>query len=193
MQGGRQFWILVPSQIISGKFKTFLLSLPRELWGLRDDVGNTILHYACSYRNNDMDALKILLNSGLIDIDAKNMHHTTAAHLAASAECDSFKLLCAAGANLCVFNGFSTPIQLAFHKAPYGFNKNAHIALAYGFRDEPGMPVHLKPFLEQVLKCKSICITLLALKRRRVTKLCSVDRFLVKELCLTIWAAKNTF
>lgn len=53
MQGGREFWILVRSQIISGNFKTFLLSFPRELCGLRDDVGNTLLHYACSYRNND--------------------------------------------------------------------------------------------------------------------------------------------
>lgn len=138
-----------------------------------------------------MDALKMLLCSGLIDVNAKNINNATAADHAATSGCDSFKLLCAAGANMHIVNGFASPIQLAFR---YNRSDNARIAIAYVVRVNPHeLPAHLIPYQAYVLKCKSISVILLALKRRRVTKLCSVDRFLVKELCLTIWAAKNTF
>lgn len=191
MQEGHGFWIHVRSQILNSNFKTFLLSLPHELWGLRDKLGNTLLHYACSYMNDDMDALKMLLCSGMIDVNAKNNNGITAAHNAAASRCDSFKLLCAAGANMHMSNGFSSPIQLAFK---YNRSENARVAVAYVIRvNSHELPVHLIPYQAYVLKCKSICIILLALKRRRVTTMCLFDRFLLKELCLTIWAAKNIF
>ena len=77
-----------------------LMKLPRERWAERNEhSGTTLLHHACCGPN--VGAAVALLQSGLVDVSARNKGGWTTTHMAAAwKQPRVLEVLCAAGADL---------------------------------------------------------------------------------------------
>ena len=63
---------------MDGRLMDLLVKLPRERWAERDKYGRTLLHYACYGPN--VEAVMALLQSGLVDVNARNKWGWVSAH-----------------------------------------------------------------------------------------------------------------
>ncbi len=98
-----------------GRLMELLVKLPRESWGERNKYGCTLLHLACCGPN--VAAVVALLQSGLVDVNARNKRGYTPAHSAAwRVQPHVLGVLCAAGADMRASNrGGSSPHRLRGH------------------------------------------------------------------------------
>ena len=168
-----------------------LPNLPRAHWTERNQDGDTLLHYACKFPN--VAAVALLLTSGLLDMDARNLSGYTPAHYAARHDqLGALEVLCAAGADLRVRNSHASPIDLALWRQHYDC---ACVLVANGVRLRTvgeGCRHHITPELEAfergVLRCRTAVVAMLRVKR--AGQLVRWDKFLLLELAVCTWSTR---
>lgn len=176
-----------------GWFMDLLEDLPREQWAVRDHFGRTLLHFAC-YGSN-LEAVKLLLNSGLIDINARTGWGSASVETAASfSQVEIVEMLLAANAQI-----RSIDLRL-FCRPPYNESmqtkhiETMHMLIANGVRfntagsDHYSIQPKLEEFQRGVLHCRTKVVALLCVKR--AGNLWRWDKFLLKEVAIAVWATR---
>lgn len=198
-EGSSIDWGAVYRASEDGRLMEVLVKLPRERWTERNNggCGYTLLHYACQGPN--VAAVKVLLQSGLVDVNARNKRGNTPAHSAATCRQPRVLevLLCAAGADLRArgdFGGY-TPIDRALWNAHKDGGESVRVLVANGVRLRT---VHtdrldlitpeLEAFERGVLRCRSAVVAMLRVKR--AGKLMHWDKFLLREIAFAIWSTR---
>lgn len=175
-----------------GQLMELLAVLPREQWGDLDANGSTLLHCACLAPNET--AVRALLASGIVDVNAQNKWGETAVLFAASCanQSRSLEFLCAAGANLHLRNDErETPIDLAIAHG----KTCTYVLLANGERLKAARAASRAMITSQmmdlergVLRCRSAAVTMLRVKR--AGKLVHWDKFLLREVAIAVWTTR---
>ncbi len=172
-----------------------LAKLPRERWAERDEAGLTLLHHAC--RGPNVAAVVALVQSGLVDVNARNSWGRTPVHDAASYKQPRvLEVLCAAGADLRARDGHgTTPIDRALIRAEVDGGKTARVLVANGVRLSTVHEVRrkyitpeLEAFEHGVLCCRAAVVAMLRVKR--AAKLWMWDKFLLAEMAVCIWSTR---
>ena len=180
----------------AGRLLALLNTLPRARWAERDPEDNeTFLHYAA--RGENVGAVVALLQSGLVDVNARNTGGNNAAHVAATERRSRvLEVLCAAGVDLRAHtqNG-SSALDRAVR---LGKVDCARVLVANGMRLSTVRDTcrrHITPKLEAfergVLRCRAAGVVLLGLKRRRGDVMLALDRWVVRELCFALWSTRT--
>lgn len=182
----------------NGQLMAFLELLPCARWVERAPNRATLLHYAC--RGDNVAAAAALLKHGL-DVNARNNPQWCPAHSAANrGQPGVLELLCTFGADMHARSGMgNTPLEHALSNLRAGNRGAAECArllVANGVRlallhSRDLVPPELEAFERGVLRCRSMVITLLALKRRRGRTLQVVDRWMVREIGFALWATRT--
>ena len=182
-----------------------LCKLPRARWAERDLAdGFSLLHHAA--RGNDVAAAVALLQSGLVDVNARTRTSLTAAHLAALSKNPAMlEVLCAAGADMrAQDDSASAPLEWSVrtltgtvHLTPPAVAcvrvlaangvRLTTVKQQYANRITP----ELWAFERGVLRCRAAAVVLLGLKRRRGDVMRALDRWVVRELCLAVWSTRT--
>lgn len=190
-------WSRAALQSEVGSLMALLETLPRACLTERDDSDQTLLHYAGWGEN--AAAAAVLLAQGL-DVNARDKRQACPAHFAAiNGQSSVLEVLCAAEADLLARNDFhnSTPLDLALFSLPRA-NECVRVLVANGVRLSTAGEIRrhcitpeLLAFERGVLKCRMAAVALLGLKtRRHVEALQMMDRWIVREVCLAIWATR---
>lgn len=74
-------WDELASYAGRGRMKTLFDKIPQDRWTPIDNKGNTLLHYACF--GNNQEVAQMLVNSGMLDPNARNNYGATPLHEAA--------------------------------------------------------------------------------------------------------------
>lgn len=169
-----------------------LAALHRTHWGYTDANGSTLLHCACLAPNET--AVRALLASGMVDINARNKWGETAVLFAASCanQSRSLELLCAAGANLHLRNDErETPIDLAITHG----KTCTYVLLANGARLKAARAAsramitpQMRDFEQGVLRCRTAAVALTRVKH--AGQLWQWDKFLLREVAIAVWATR---
>lgn len=179
-----------------GRLQDLLVKLPRERWAERDEYGYTLLHRACYGPN--VAAVVALLQSGLVDVNARTKWGCTPAHYAASwTQPRVLEVLCAAGADLRALNMYGhSPIDRALLYAHKDGNKTVRVLVANGVRLSTASEDYrhcITPELEAfecgVLSCREAVVAMLRVKK--TAQLYHVDKFLMRELAFAMWATRT--
>ena len=179
----------------SGHLLELLMKLPRERWAEQDEYGNTLLHCACVGPNTA--AAVVLLQSGLVCMNARNKTGNTPAHrTAAWLQPRVLEVLCAVGADLRVRDNIGhAPIDraLAFSRLYDALAVRALVAngvrLSTARKDyRNAITPELEAFERGVLRCRSAVAALLRVKR--AGRLWQWDKFLLRELAYAVWATR---
>ena len=191
-QGSGIDWISFDAAEECGMLLEYLLQLSREYWTERDEYGSTFLHLIS--RKADVRTAKALVQSNLLDVDARNKWGRTPMHQAAIwNNTHMMEVLCAAGADMrALDNDEHSPIDVALG---YYAKKTVRVLVANGVRLSTLHDDHrhlITPELEKceqgVLHCRQAVVAMLRLKK--AAKLWSVDRFLIREIGFAIWATR---
>lgn len=176
-----------------GRLMELLVKLPWERWAERDEYGLTLLHYACVGPN--VAAVKALLQSGLVDVNARNTDGNNAAHVAATYNRPRvLEVLCAAGVDSRApnQNGRSALDQAV----DYRCDDCALVLVANCVRLNTiaeRLRRHITPELEAfergVLRCRAVVVAMLRVKK--AANLYHVDKFLMRELAYAMWATRT--
>ena len=144
-----------------------------------------------------MGALITLLQSGLVEVNARNNWGLVSAHWAAVySQSRVLEVLCAAGADLraCDEDGLD-PIDHALVYTEQDGGETVRVLVANGVRLSTLHDDHrhlitpeLEKFEQGVLHCRQAVVAMLRLKK--AAKLWSVDRFLIREIGFAIWATR---
>lgn len=161
----------------------------RDLWNHRDLYDWTLLDLAC--RAGDLPALVKLIQAGVdVDIEKNMLNAIKGRHVCI------IEVLCSMGAK------FNMTVEL-FHIF-YLFDAEAFecacMLVANGMRCKNIPPFHnhsidpnIIKFEQGVLQCRSNVIVILGIKKYRVSNLKTVDRFLIREIALAVWASKKKY
>ncbi len=177
---------------INGQLMELLAKLRRERWAERDKYGSTLLHYAC--RGPNLAAVVALLQSGLVDVSARNKWGNTPAHWASyNTQPRVLEVLCAAGADMRARNANGeTPIDAAMRGAP---SWCVHVLVANGVRlstvredNHKCITPELEAFERGVLCCRAAVVAMLRVKRAGQLRMW--DKFLLLDIALCIWATR---
>lgn len=169
----------------------YLQSIPKSQWTEKNHSRRSFLHAAILYR--DADAIKLLLSHSKEMIDDQDYLGETAVFIGCDLKVNTrcLQLMCAAGANLTLGDGFYKPIDVALHSPPI-----ARFLISHGVRlaSVSHMKTHhitkeLRIFEYQILRCRSAVISLL--KAKDVCKLWRWDRFLLKHVALQVWLSRE--
>ena len=181
---------------MDGWLMDLLVKLPRERWAERDKYSRTLLHVACLGPN--VAAVGALLQSGLVDVNARHKWEWTPALFAASnTQPRVLELLCAAGADLRAGDddGY-TPIDHALWNADDDAGETVRALVANGVRLSTVredsceyITPELEAFERGVLRCRAAVVAMLRIKK--VAKLHHVDKFLMRELAFAMWATRT--
>ena len=181
-----------------GRLMELLMKLPRERWAERDeDSDTTLLHHACC--GPSVAAVVALLQSGLVDVSARNKGGWTTTHMAAAwKQPRVLEVLCAAGADLRASDKDGcSPIDRALLYAHKDGNETVRVFVANGVRlstVREGYRRYITPELEAfecgVLRCWEAVVAMLRVKW--AGKLWMWDKFLLVELALGAWARDTT-
>lgn len=173
-----------------------LVKLPRERWAERDEYDDTILHYAC--RGPNVATVVALVQSGLVDVNARGKWGCTPAYFAASfTQPRVLEVLCAAGADVRASNndGYA-PIDWALMNADIDGGETVRVLVANGVRLSTAgedcrkyITPELEAFERGVLRCRSAVAAMLRVKK--AAKLYYVDKFLMRELAYAMWATRT--
>ena len=204
MKGGAIDWDYCWKQAMQGRLQQVLeTEIPRKHWM---DVSSehrypdfTLLHIACnsmSYLNHG--AIALLLKEW-VDPDALATLYGCAAMHFTLMNNDQYgtELLCAAGADAHVKGGRRyltrmSPLELSFNESK---GENAYALLANGYRicslQYPRFLYRSHIAFESgILACRSAVVATLRLKRIH-RNMAHVDRFLMREIALAIWATRS--
>ena len=176
-----------------GQLMELLSTLPRERWAERNNYGSTFLHYVCCGPN--MSAVVALVQSGLVDVNARSIRGSTPAHYAAShMQHRALEVLCATGADLRArdTDGYA-PIDNAICANSKG--ETVRVLVANGVRlstvredRRSYITPELEAFERGVLRCRSVTVALLRVKK--AANLWRWDKFLLKEVAIAVWATR---
>lgn len=173
-----------------GQFMEKLDALPRSRWLERGPREVTLLHIACL--GDNLAAAAKLFSLGF-DLNARDTNGWTPTHYAVrSKQPRLVELLCAAGANIRAASTVTgTPLQVALSECL----PCAYVLVANGVRLSTVRHTHsiiapLAAFERGVLLCRSVAVAFLGLKRRRGDAMRALDRWVVKDLCVCIWATR---
>lgn len=178
-----------------GRLLELLMKLPRERWAERTEYG-TILHLAC--RGPNVAAVVALLQSGLVDMNARNKWGNAPANWAAQyTQPRALEVLCAAGADLRACNKYAySPLDGALSIADEDGGETVRVLVANGVRlsmvhrrNRSLITPELEAFERGVLRCRAAVVALLRVKRAS-GKLWLWDKFLLAEIALGIWATR---
>lgn len=181
-------WEAVRAASRLGRLMEVLQTVPRALWHERCGQGNSLLHYAA--QGDNVAAACVLIQHG-VDASPLNRALFTAAHWACYfKESRVLEALCAA------------PGALVHHKLLLDValfkqhDRGVALLLANGVRLRTVSSVRtlcVVPWMvaleRGVLRCRSVVMVLLGLKRRRV--MLEMDRFLLREICVQLWATRS--
>lgn len=182
------FWAGVLAASSVDQLMALLESLPRARWSDRSGAGRTLLHFACISEN--VAAVVALIQHGL-DVSACDERGWTPAHLAALGRPRVLEVLCAAGAQLRGRDrGGLTPLDKALSHIDTSV-ECAHVLLANGVRLSTVQGIvsaELVAFERGVLRCRAAVVAMLRVKR--AGQLVRWDRFLLREVALSLWATR---
>ena len=179
----------------AGRLLALLNTLPRARWAERDpEDDETFLHHAA--RDGNVDAAVALLQSGLVDVNARNTRGSSAAHVAAlNNHPRVLEVLCAAGVDLGPTQNGSSALGWTVRS---GNDDCARVLMANGMRLSAVSDTfrryitpELEAFERGVLRCRAAVVVLLGLKRRRGDVMWALDRWVVRELCFALWATRS--
>lgn len=177
-----------------GRMLALLHTLPRARWTECDGDANSLLHYAC--QGDNVAAVVALLMHGL-DVNALNAWGGCAAHYAAHhGEARTLEVLCAAGANVNARSrAWNSPLAMALacHRIDC-----ARVLLANGARVSlleldaaARVPALVRDIEHGVAHCRRAARALVCLKRyRRCSDLRLLDRWVVLEVAVAVWATR---
>lgn len=177
------------------RYMELLAKIPVGRWAERDDEDNTLLHYACCGLNDA--AIVALVQSKLVDVNARNVHGITPAHVAAAyKQHRTLEMLCAMGANMKA-SGDHRPAVIDAALNAYGNNDTTlQILIANGirlstayeyFRFQPIMH-DLHMFERGVLRCRTAIVAMIHVKK--AGSLWRWDKFLLREIAFAIWSTR---
>lgn len=179
-----------------GRSMELLVNVPPARWGERDEVsGASLLHFACSGPN--MAATVALVQSGLVDVNARDKRGLTPAHMAALySQPRALEVLCAAGADLRAQTlAGETPIDFATGNISKGKAKAMRVLVANGVRlstmcaeESKFISSKLWEFERRVLRCRTVAVAMLRVKKSG--KLWRWDKFLLREVACCIWSTR---
>lgn len=188
-------WIAVWKASESGHLMELLATLPRKRWAERDEHDRTLLHFACCGPN--VPAIVALLQSKLVDMNARNHWKRTAALRSASiGQLRALELLCVAGADLRAsdWDGLC-PIDIALCNAAHEGSQTLYALVANGVRlstVRERYREYLKPehsaFEYGVLRCRTAVVAMLRVKK--AGQLWQWDKFLLREMAYAVWATR---
>lgn len=141
----------------------------------------TVLHYAVSH--NDVKTTRYLLKR--MRVNYIDQYGRTPLHYASSQEMIELLLSCGANPYQRDFS-MTTPMMQTSQSKPlllYLYARN-------GFRIPQYIKTHQNLSFIHFGRVKCIIIPLLAMKRRRVSKMLEFDRFLIRELALMIYSCR---
>ena len=188
-------WAAVDEASEDGRLMDLLVKLPRARWAEQGEEGNTLLHFACCGPN--VAAAVALLQSGLVDVNARDECGWTTTHMAAAwKQPRVLEVLCAAGADLRVCDEDDhAPIDCALSNAQKDGGKTVRVLVANGVRLSTARDYRrrfITPEFEAfecgVLRCRSAVVAMLRVKR--AGQLWMWDKFLLEEVALCIWATR---
>ena len=189
-------WAVWHEVALEGRLLELLVKLPRERWAERDeDSGTTLLHHACC--GPSVAAVVALLQSGLVDVSARNKGGWTTTHMAAAwKQPRVLEVLCAAGADLRASDKDGcSPIDRALLYAHKDGNETVRVFVANGVRlstVREGYRRYITPELEAfecgVLRCWEAVVAMLRVKW--AGKLWMWDKFL---LVFGVWSLDVLF
>lgn len=169
--------------------------IPRARWSERNKHGATLLHVASLGCN--VAAVVKLVQHG-VDVDARDSYQSSACHTAASrGQHQVLRVLCAAGADVTskAGNGF-TALDMALKF--FGAADCVRVLLAHGVRlssARKDVQSHVERWMWALesgrARCRAVVVALLALKRRRTVVMRELDRFIVRELAISIFATRT--
>lgn len=168
--------------------------VPREQWAHLCVLGYPLLHLAASY--DDVLAVVTLLRAGVPVDQRAAPFDRTAAHVAAMYGCaKSLQVLLAAGTHVhAVTTSGHALLSIALYTRE---QESVRVLLLGGMRlahVDPNYRAHVEPWMWAVetgrLHCRAMVVGLLGIKRRRVRVLTNLDKFIVREVALAIWATR---
>jgi hypothetical protein len=178
----------------------FFSAIPREaLRYARDNTTNrNLARFALDFNDNIL--LKFLYDNDAIDYTSRFEDGSTLLHLAArDLNLYAIKLLFVLGADVSITTNYgasSFAVSLCHavlnFSVPKFFVANGQRLQNHNFKKYGGAnaKLHLIPYEKHVLNVRKYVVTLLALKRRRITTMVHLDRFLMKELAWAIWSTR---
>lgn len=170
-----------------------LETLPSARWTERNPYDRTLLHFACM--GDNVAAMVALLAHGL-DVEAPDNDGFTPAEWAVTFNQPRvLAVLCATGANLrTTASSESTLLEFALHPERH---ECACVLLANGVRLSTAreeqfhfITSELRAFEHGVLRCRAVAATLLGIKRRRGPMMFELDRFVILEIAVCMWATR---
>lgn len=204
MEGAPIHWYAFEMAAREGRFMHLLAKLPRERWAERNENGETLLHYACCGRNVAavVAAVVALLQSGLVDVNARNEQGITPVYYAVSwNQTRAVEILCVMGADLRARNeaGYA-PIDIAC--IPYisgtGCGETLRVLVANGVRLSTAREINRETitpepvaFEQDVLRCRAAVASILSVERKG--NLWRWDKLLLREIAYAVWATRYKF
>lgn len=189
-------WGAVSRVAECGRLMELLDTLPIARWSVQHARGHTLLHYACTGENV---AAAVTLLSSKLGVNACDRFGRTPVHWAVhNGQVRVLEVLCAAGAALrATENADLTPLDMGLGN-PRRSHQCIRVLLANGVRLSTVHEDHrhliapeLVAFERGVLQCRSVVVTLLALKKQRHRDvLRALDRWVVREIAWACWATR---
>ena len=185
-EGSRSPWDVLKEAGRSGRLHGLLTKLSRASWTLETEHGENLLHMAC--RGSSVSAAVALLQSGLLDVSAKNFWGAAPLHYAIySEEPRMMEVLCAAGADLRshAMNQYA-PIDCVIEGNYWRSYSLLRVLVANGVRlatvsevFRHRIPLSLVEFERGVLRCRAAVVAVLRQNTR-----------FSRDVAIAIWATR---
>lgn len=178
-----------------GRILEYLMTIPRERWADCTNHGSTLLHFAC--RGPNVEAVKMLIQSRMVDVEARTNGGWTPVHVAASfSQPEILEILCASKANLhektlSDHSAIDFPLR---ERYVTDREKTIRVLIANGVwlnnatGDRQYITQSMVNFEKAVRRCRSVTLGMLCVKR--AAGLWHVDRFVFREIGFAIWATR---
>lgn len=169
--------------------------LPRDQWAqARDSYGATLLHVAAA-AGDERAAVALVLCGAPVDA-CDQLRRTPLREAAAAGHAGCVRVLLASGASL---HACAPGEPTALDRAVINLRDSCtRLLLANGARLDDVMQdrwscvrLWMVDTVHARWKCRAAVIALLALKRRHAHQLQHWDRFLVREVCVQLWASRQ--
>lgn len=170
-----------------------LAKVPRELWGVEDGNGNTLLRQLVEDHAGDHRALATLLAHGVplrVDNGGGSQPVDT---VIARGDGRALELFLARGYIIDDTSAFMNDLDWALGNSTRVGDACVYVLIANGARLSAYYGVEFVPFQQHVIDCRRKALMLLSIKRHRGANLRHVDRFLFREMALAVWAERYHF